>query len=98
MNRLFTLLLIVILSGCYITSYTPDPIYEDHPHSTEIYYNGIDVYWGYHTGFYYYYGTPHFIHGGITINLFHLIIIIYILMYMCIVITDIMCMAIEDLH
>ena len=47
------------LSNCGIIAYH-DPVYEDHPHSTEIYYNGIDVYWGYHTGFYYYYGTPHF--------------------------------------
>jgi len=54
------IILMMLLSGCYITSYTPDPIYEDHPHDTEVYYNGIDVYWGYHTGFYYYYGTPHF--------------------------------------
>ena len=29
-------------------------------HTTEIYYNGIDVYWGYHSGFYYYYGMPHY--------------------------------------
>ena len=57
---IFGIIIMILLSGCYITSYTPDPIYEDHPHSTEIYYNGIDVYWGYHTGFYYYYGTPHF--------------------------------------
>ncbi len=60
MKQALILLLIITLSGCYITSYIPDPIYEDHPHSTEVYYNGIDVYWGYHTGFYYYYGTPHF--------------------------------------
>ena len=55
------LLLILFLStGCYITSYTPDPVYEDHPHTTEVYYNGIDIYFGYHTGFYYYYGIPHY--------------------------------------
>jgi len=57
---IFGIIIMTLLSGCYITSYVPDPIYEDHPHSTEVYYNGIDVYWGYHTGFYYYYGTPHF--------------------------------------
>jgi len=51
---------ITLLSGCYVTSYTPDPIYEDHPHPTEVYYNGIDIYFGYNSGFYYYYGTPHF--------------------------------------
>jgi len=57
---IITLTMLTVMTGCYVTSYVPDPIYEDHPHSTEIYYNGIDVYWGYHTGFYYYYGTPHF--------------------------------------
>ena len=60
MKQVFILLLVVTLSGCYITSYTPDPIYEDHPHSTEVYYNGIDIYFGYHSGFYYYYGIPHY--------------------------------------
>jgi len=55
------LFFILLLSSCSLTStYYVDPVYEDHPHSTEIYYNGVDVYWGYHTGFYYYYGTPHF--------------------------------------
>ena len=49
-----------LFSGCYITSYTPDPIYEDHPHTTEVYYYGVDVYFGYYSGFYYYYGVPHF--------------------------------------
>jgi len=62
MGNLSKILIIVLfLSSCSLTStYYVDPVYEDHPHSTEIYYNGIDVYWGYHTGFYYYYGTPHF--------------------------------------
>ena len=54
------LILLILSTGCYITSYTPDPIYEDHPHTTEVYYYGIDVYFGYHSGFYYYYGVPHF--------------------------------------
>ena len=49
-----------LFSGCYITSYTPDPIYEDHPHTTEVYYYGVDVYFGYYSGFYYYYGVPHY--------------------------------------
>ena len=53
-------ILSIILSGCYVTAYTPDPIYEDHPHSTEIYYYGTAVYFGYYSGFYYYYGVPHF--------------------------------------
>ena len=30
-----------LFSGCYVTSYSPDPIYEDHP--VEVYYNGIDI-------------------------------------------------------
>ena len=42
-------LITAIFTGCYITSYTPDPIYEDHPHTTEVYYNGIDIYWGYYS-------------------------------------------------
>jgi hypothetical protein len=54
------LVILILLSSCTLTQYAYDPIYEDHPHSTEVYYNGIDVYWGYHTGFYYYYGIPHF--------------------------------------
>jgi len=54
------LLLLIFLSGCALTTYTVDPIYEDHPHTTEVYYNGVDIYFGYHSGFYYYYGVPHF--------------------------------------
>ena len=54
------MILLTALSGCYVTSYTPNPVYEDHPHTTEVYYNGIDIYFGYHSGFYYYYGIPHF--------------------------------------
>jgi len=53
------LIFILFLSGCTLTQYI-DPIYEDHPHTTEIYYNGIDIYFGYNSGFYYYYGIPHF--------------------------------------
>ena len=33
------LILLTTLSGCTLASYTVDPIYEDHPHSTEVYYN-----------------------------------------------------------
>ena len=53
------LIFILFLSGCTLTQYI-DPIYEDHPHTTEIYYNGIDIYFGYYSGFYYYYGVPHY--------------------------------------
>ena len=54
------LLLLLFLSSCSLTSYYVDPVYEDHPHTTEVYYNGIDIYFGYYSGFYYYYGIPHY--------------------------------------
>ena len=55
------LILVLFLSSCSLTStYYVDPIYEDHPHTTEVYYYGTDVYFGYYSGFYYYYGVPHF--------------------------------------
>ena len=54
------LIIVTALSGCTLTTYAVDPVYEDHPHTTEIYYNGIDIYFGYNSGFYYYYGVPHF--------------------------------------
>jgi len=60
MNKIITSLIILLLCSCTLTQYTVDPIYEDHPHTTEIYYNGIDIYFGYNSGFYYYYGKPHF--------------------------------------
>ena len=71
------LVLAIFLSSCALTTYTVDPIYEDHPHTTEIYYNNMDVYFGYYSGFYYYYGTLHvhcdnghyvYSHRGPTIN------------------------------
>ena len=40
----FSLIASVFLSGCYVASYDPGPIYEDHPPTTEVYYNDIDVY------------------------------------------------------
>ena len=54
------LFILLFLSSCSLTSYYVDPIYEDHPHTTEIYYNGVDIYFGFYSGFYYYYGKPHF--------------------------------------
>ena len=54
------LIIVTALSGCTLTTYAVDPVYEDHPHTTEIYYNGIDIYFGYYSGFYYYYGIPHY--------------------------------------
>ena len=59
------MILLTALSGCYVTSYTPSHIYEDHPHTTEVYWytdyelGGIP-YFGYCDNFYYYYGVPHF--------------------------------------
>ena len=54
------LILVSLLTGCHVTSYNPGHVYEDHPHSTEIYYHNEVVYFGYWDGFYYYYGKPHF--------------------------------------
>jgi hypothetical protein len=59
------LILILFLSGCTLTQYTVDPIYEDHPHTTEVYwYTDYEIgglpYFGYWNNFYYYYGVPHF--------------------------------------
>jgi hypothetical protein len=63
-----------MLSGCYV-AYDPiydtkrvwvtEYIYEDHPHTTEVYWytdyelGGIP-YFGYWEGWYYYYGVPHY--------------------------------------
>tara|TARA_B100001094_G_C18187420_1_gene804769 strand:- start:2432 stop:3058 length:627 start_codon:yes stop_codon:yes gene_type:complete len=62
---LVTLTILSVMTGCYVTSYTPDPIYEDHPHTTEVYWYtdyelGGTPYFGYWDSFYYYYGIPHF--------------------------------------
>jgi hypothetical protein len=59
------LIIMFLLSGCTLTSYTYDPIYEDHPHTTEVFwYTDYEIggtpYFGYWSGFYYYYGIPHF--------------------------------------
>jgi len=59
------LCLILFLSSCSLTSYYVDPIYEDHPHTTEVYwYTDYEIgglpYFGYYNNFYYYYGVPHF--------------------------------------
>ena len=59
------LLLLLLLCSCTITSYTVDPVYEDHPHTTEVYwYTDYEVggtpYFGYWNNFYYYYGIPHY--------------------------------------
>ena len=59
------LFILLFLSSCSLTHYTYDPIYEDHPHTTEVYwYTDYEVggtpYFGYWDNFYYYYGVPHF--------------------------------------
>ena len=54
------LFLLLFLCSCSLTSYHVDPVYEDHPHTTEVYFYDTDIYFGYHSGFYYYYGVPHF--------------------------------------
>ena len=63
LSKIFFILL--FLSSCSLTQYTYDPIYEDHPHTTEVYwYTDYEVggtpYFGYWDNFYYYYGVPHF--------------------------------------
>ena len=54
------ILISLFLCSCTLTQYTVAPVYEDHPHTTEVYYNGVDIYFGYYSGFYYYYGIPHY--------------------------------------
>ena len=49
---------ILFLSGCSLTSYYVDPIYEDY--TEEVYYHNDSIYFGYHLGYYYYYGIPHY--------------------------------------
>ena len=64
LSKIFFILL--FLSSCSLTStYYVDPIYEDHPHTTEVYWYtdyelGGTPYFGYWNNFYYYYGVPHF--------------------------------------
>jgi len=65
------LLSLFLLTSCTVT-WIPEESYhyEDHQHSTEIYwdsgFSGLSAqyanhpYWGYHSGFYYYYGIPHY--------------------------------------
>ena len=48
MNKI--LLTLLLLCSCTLTTYTTDPIYEDHPHSTDIYYHDDLVYFGFWSG------------------------------------------------
>jgi len=59
------LILVSLLTGCAGTYYIMDPVYEDHPHTTEVYWYtdyemGGSPYFGYWNSFYYYYGVPHY--------------------------------------
>ena len=63
LSKIFFILL--FLSSCGLTQYNYDPIYEDHQHTTEVYWHtdyeiGGTPYFGYWDNFYYYYGVPHF--------------------------------------
>ena len=63
LSKIFFILL--FLSSCSLTQYTYDPIYEDHPHTTEVYWHtdyeiGGSPYFGYWGDFWYYYGVPHY--------------------------------------
>ena len=54
-------ILLLLLSSCYGTYYITDAEFDDarEEHVNITYYNG-NVYWGYHQGYWYYYGKPHF--------------------------------------
>ena len=56
MKKILFILLVILCSGCAGTYYVTN----DRTHPVEVYYNGIDIYWGYYSGFYYYYGIPHY--------------------------------------
>jgi len=61
----FWFIVLSLMSSCSLTSYYIDPIYEDHPHTTEVYWVtdyeiGGSPYFGYWDNFWYYYGVPHF--------------------------------------
>tara|TARA_R100001015_G_C4611178_1_gene166577 strand:- start:804 stop:1334 length:531 start_codon:yes stop_codon:yes gene_type:complete len=55
------IILLLLLSSCYGTYYITDSEFDDarEEHVNITYYNG-NVYWGYHQGYWYYYGKPHF--------------------------------------
>ena len=58
---IITVLLLLILSGCYGTYYISDAEYSDlrEEHASVTYHNN-QIYWGWHSGYYYYYGKPHY--------------------------------------
>jgi len=55
------LTLIMLLSSCYGTYYITDAEYSDlrEEHASITYYDN-QIYWGFHSGYYYYYGKPHY--------------------------------------
>ncbi len=62
---LFWSIVLLLLPSCNLTSYYIDPVYEDHPHTTEVYWvtdydTGNLPYFGYWKDFWYYYGVPHY--------------------------------------
>ena len=52
---------ILTLSSCYGTYYLTDSEYSDvrESHASVTYYDN-QIYWGWHSGYYYYYGIPHY--------------------------------------
>ena len=55
------IILMMLLSGCLGTYYLTDAEYSDvrESHASVTYYDN-QIYWGWHSGWYYYYGTPHY--------------------------------------
>jgi len=61
LGMLIILMLAILLSGCYGTYYLTDAEYSDvrESHASVTYYDN-QIYWGWHSGYYYYYGMPHY--------------------------------------
>ncbi len=55
------LTLLMLLTSCYGTYYISDAEYSDvrESHASVTYYDN-QIYWGFHSGYYYYYGIPHY--------------------------------------
>ena len=55
------LTLLMLLTSCYGTYYISDAEYSDlrEEHASVTYYDN-QIYWGWHSGYYYYYGMPHY--------------------------------------
>ena len=62
--RLILFTLALFLSSCYGTYYISDAEYSDlrEDHASVTYYNN-QIYWGWHSGYYYYYGRYRFCEG-----------------------------------